>query len=181
MHVAIGSKNPVKIRAVEEVFFPLEAKVISYPAQSGVRDQPLSQEETKKGAIHRAQDCVQNLQVEYGIGLEGGVFLEEGKLYLCNWGALADTQGQVFTVNGPSFLLPIEFAEELFLGCELNILMHAKMGIQDLGAKEGAIGYYTKGEVTRCQVFTQMVHILWGQYQYFNGAFCSLSQQSSSI
>jgi inosine/xanthosine triphosphatase len=167
MKVAIGSKNPVKVRAVESVFHEMGADVVAIEACSQVKSQPLSHEETRTGAINRAKDCFRKEKVHLGIGLEGGVFQSEGELYLCNWGALTDEQ-QLFVVSGPTLKLPQELIPELTSGKELNDIMHASMGIENLGSKQGAIGYYTKGMITRDQVFQQMVQILWGQYLFYS-------------
>lgn len=68
MRVAIGSKNPAKINAVKNVF---KDEIISVDAESGVSEQPMSDEETIKGAINRAIQAAELGEAEIGIGLEG--------------------------------------------------------------------------------------------------------------
>lgn len=167
MKVAIGSKNPVKVRAVQNAFPEPGNMVLSVEVDSCVRSQPLSHDETRTGAIHRAKGCLQITDAVMGIGLEGGVFVMDEQLYLCNWGALVDRDMRLFVVGGPTLKLPDHFRGLLEKGKELNEVMHREAGIEGLGSKEGAIGYYTQGRITRDQVFTQMVQILRGQHLFY--------------
>jgi len=166
MKIVVGSLNPVKIQAVTEAFETVNSSVSGLSVDSKVRDQPLSHEETRQGAINRARACVQQTEADLGFGLEGGVFISEGLLYLCSWGALVDKEDTVCVVSGPTFRLPSVFKKPLLEGAELNEIMHEIFGIRELGSKEGAIGFFTKGVTNRKEVFKQMAQILWGQYQY---------------
>jgi len=50
--VSVGSKNPSKIKAVESAFtkaFGVPLEVTGFEVRSGVRDQPLSEKETRTG------------------------------------------------------------------------------------------------------------------------------------
>jgi inosine/xanthosine triphosphatase len=166
MKIIVGSLNPVKIGALEEAFAKTSFLVSGAAVDSKVRDQPLSHEETRQGAINRARACVKEAGADLGFGLEGGVFISEGLLYLCSWGALADKEETICVVSGPTFRLPDAFKKPLLDGFELNDVMFNVMGIKELGSKEGAIGHFTKGVTNRREVFKQMAQILWGQYQY---------------
>lgn len=166
MKIGIGSNNPVKIRAVEGVFEATPLIVLGLSVDSKVSKQPLSHEETRAGAINRARGCLEVSDVHLGFGLEGGVFISNEQIYLCNWGALVDREGALCVVSGPTFRLPTSFKEYLLGGEELNDVMCNLLGIKELGSKEGAIGYFTKGSTNRKEVFKQMAQILWGQYQY---------------
>ena len=167
MKVVVGSLNPVKIGALKEAFKSYEYDIFGVSVDSQVSAQPLSHEETRDGAINRARNCVKEADADLGFGLEGGVFVSSNLLYLCSWGALADKEGSVCVVSGPTFRLPDAFKEPLFEGKELNDVMHTLLGIKELGSKEGAIGYFTKGVTNRKEVFTQMVQILFGQYRFY--------------
>ena len=76
MKVAIGSKNPVKIEAVKEAFGKVwpdqDFEFIGIEVPSGVPDQPMSDEESIKGATTRANNALDRLNADFGIGLEGG-------------------------------------------------------------------------------------------------------------
>lgn len=101
--IAVGSGNPCKIEAVRSTFQSLFATsgdvstivVTSHNVPSGVSDQPYGDNETKSGAINRAnaawEDAVrsasgsQSVAPDFAVGLEGGV--EEASA----WGSVPKT------------------------------------------------------------------------------------------
>ncbi len=56
--IALASQNPVKYHAVlngfERMFLQDQLKLKTFPVESGVADQPLSDQETYQGAFQRA-------------------------------------------------------------------------------------------------------------------------------
>lgn len=162
MKIIIGSKNLTKIKAVENVF--LDEDVISLDVPSDVSVQPFSDEETMMGATNRAKNCRSSDAV--GIGLEGGVMYLENQLFLCNWGALATPDKKVFTASGARIPLPDEIEVQLKAGFELGDLVDIFAERHGLRNKEGAIGVFTNGQVTRQGMFTHIVQLLYGQWKY---------------
>ena len=81
MVVAVGSTNPAKVKAVEAVVarsFP-DARVRPVAVASGVSEQPLSADETERGARTRALSALAAVpEARFGIGLEGGVHFRRG-------------------------------------------------------------------------------------------------------
>lgn len=121
--VIIGSKNPTKVEAVRNVFSNFEVNSLEVP--SNVSVQPFSDEETRIGAINRAKGCISGEAGSIGIGLEGGVMYVDDTLFLCNWGALATADGELFTASGARIALPKEFEKELKTAGELSVVMDA--------------------------------------------------------
>src|ERR1700679_2250030 len=83
MTLALGSTNPIKIAALEEVIrdYPdlSQAIVVPYAAASDVSEQPLSLEEMIRGAKNRAMKAFYaNLRSTYGFGIESGLFEAPG-------------------------------------------------------------------------------------------------------
>lgn len=164
VNIRIGSKNPTKINAVKEVF--PEASIFSKDVPSKVSAQPFSDGETRAGAIHRAEQCATKNTI--GIGLEGGVMYIEKELYLCNWGALISPEGQVYTASGARILLPKEIDDSLKTGKELGDIMDNYAKRKGVRHKEGAIGIFTNDLVSRSEMFTHVVKLLRGQWEYWN-------------
>lgn len=162
MKIIIGSKNPTKIKAVENIF--LNTEIISLDVPSQVSVQPFSDEETMNGAINRAKQCASYDAV--GIGLEGGVMHIDDKLYLCNWGALATSEGKVYVASGARIPLPNEIDVQLKAGFELGDLMDIYSEKQGVRNKEGAVGIFTKEFVTRHEMFAHVVKLLRGQWEF---------------
>lgn len=166
MNIAIGTKNPVKIQAVKSAFeqAQLDADFTSYDVPSEVSAQPISDEETRLGAVNRARHAQLKDHAEVGIGLEGGVKWIEGTLYLCNWGALVTAEDTTFTAMGAGLPLPEEIAKGIEAGSELGPLMDHFTSRTGIRHAEGAIGVFTNNLITRQSMFEHIVLQLVGQY-----------------
>jgi|SRR5699024_969782 len=165
MKIAIGSKNPAKIEAVQDMF--ARDEIISADASSKVSDQPFSDTETRQGAVNRAAGSLQAVSADIGIGLEGGVMYVDDKLYLCNWGALVTSDNVIFTGSGARVLLPKEIDNELKKGVELGDVMDDYAKRKDVRKKEGAIGIFTNDQISRKEMFVHVIKLLHGQLVYW--------------
>ncbi|MET3658769.1 MULTISPECIES: DUF84 family protein [Sporosarcina] len=168
MEFMIGSTNPAKVKAVKAVLaihFP-QALIAETDVGSGVSDQPFSDDETRLGAINRALRAAGKGASAIGIGLEGGVRILEGQMYLCNWGALTLPDGTRFTAGGAQIPLPKEIADELMTGKELGPVVDTYFKSSGIRMKEGAIGMLTANAVKRDELFVHILQLLVGQYKY---------------
>jgi len=167
--VAIGSNNPAKYKAVLEAFHQLDIACTwsSHEVDSGVRAQPISDEETVRGAIQRARSTLKESGADIAIGLEGGVVLDEASnVMVCNWGALVDSTGREFIAGGARIPLPDYFRDSLEQGVELGDLMEQYCNREGIRKHEGALGIFTNGAVSRVEMFKHVSLILIGQWQY---------------
>lgn len=169
MKVIIGTKNKAKTSAVIAVvstYFP-EAAFELIDVASGVSEQPMSNEETRQGAINRAKAALSSVEgAEWGFGLEGGVYELDGQMYCCNWGAMALCTGEVFSCAGASFMLPEVVASRVRSGEELGPVMDDYTKISNIRQHAGAIGIFTNGLVDRKEMFEHIMMLLIGQYLY---------------
>lgn len=161
IHVAVGSSNPAKVEAVRSLF--AEANGLEVP--SGVSDQPMSDEETRTGALNRARACIAS-GAGLGIGLEGGVMESESGMLSVNWGALVDESGYEVVAAGARYPLPEEIAEGIRSGQELGDLIDRFTARQNVRQKEGAVGIFTDGRVTRRDFYVHIARLLVGQYEF---------------
>lgn len=166
MKVAVGSKNPAKINAVKAAFKKTDYEIVSIDAESGVSDQPMSDEETIRGAVNRAIEAAEKGEAGIGIGLEGGVQQTPYGLMLCNWGALAVKGMEPIIAGGARIPLPDEVAQQLLAGSELGPVMDDYAKKQNVRKNEGAIGIFTNGQIDRSEMFTHVMKLLAGQYEY---------------
>jgi len=166
MLISIGSKNPAKIAAVEQAFQGYSFELISVDTESGVSAQPLSDEETIKGAINRAVSALSVSRADISIGLEGGVQETKHGLFLCNWGALLAKDKEPILAGGARIPLPNEIASRLLAGEELGPVMDEFAQKQNVRKKEGAIGIFTNGKIDRIEMFTHVVKLLLGQFEF---------------
>ncbi|MFD1066769.1 DUF84 family protein [Oceanobacillus locisalsi] len=164
--IIIGSENPTKIAAVKNIYHDFEVSPLKVP--SNVSEQPFSDEETRLGAINRAKACSASSADGLGIGLEGGVMYVGDTLFLCNWGALSTEDGKLYTASGARIALPKEIETGLQTAGELSAMMDAYTKKENVRNHEGAIGVFTNNLVTREEMFTHVVQLLRGQYDFAN-------------
>ncbi|EIJ79303.1 NTPase [Bacillus methanolicus PB1] len=166
MKIIIGTKNPAKVSAVKSAFSGYEAEFFSVDVPSGVSEQPFSDEETIKGAVNRAIQALETGKGDIGIGLEGGVQETSYGLCLCNWGALITQNSMPIIAGGARILLPEVIAERLRSGEELGPVMEDYAQKADVRKNEGAVGVFTKGRIDRASMFSHIMNLLIGQYEY---------------
>ncbi|WP_100373807.1 DUF84 family protein [Bacillus sp. FJAT-45037] len=166
MIIGIGTKNPAKVHAVIDTLIREPYEFISVDAPSGVASQPFSEEETMEGAMNRAKHTLSVTNANIAFGLEGGVVQTSAGLMLCNWGALVSDTDQIFVASGAKIPLPVDVEKDLKLGHELGDVMARLTENRDIRKKEGAIGIFTAERLTRKAMFSHIVQILYGQYEY---------------
>lgn len=159
MKVYVGSTNKTKVKAVEKVFADYTVEGLAVDSQ--VSAQPKCDEETIKGAYNRASSLPKGIR----IGLEAGVQLTLGVLYLTNFGVLIDEDDNVYYAGGTRIPLPDDVKEKIFTeGLELSVVMMQLTNINGINHKSGAIGYYTDNQVERIDIFIHIAKLLYGQY-----------------
>ncbi|WP_321175620.1 DUF84 family protein [Alkalihalobacillus trypoxylicola] len=164
--MAIGTKNPAKVHAIQELFIKDKVIIESVEVESGVSAQPFSDEETAEGAVNRAKAALHQTKAQLAFGLEGGVTETDGGLMLCNWGALVTEDEQVWLASGAKIALPFDLAEQLRRGLELGEVMGDYANDIDVSKKEGAIGILTGGRISRKKMFLHIAELLYGQYLF---------------
>ncbi|WP_301109418.1 DUF84 family protein [Sporosarcina sp.] len=172
MKFILGSENQAKLRAVSRIVKQhlVGSEISSVSVQSGVSAQPMSDLETRQGAINRAMAVCALREDAYGIGLEGGVRMIEGTMYLCNWGALTTPDGKTFTAAGAQIPIPEALAAEIRKGIELGDAVDQYFKKQDIRMSEGAMGMLTAQAVPRDVLFEHIMQLLIGQFLYVQAA-----------
>lgn len=161
--------NKAKVEAATKVILThhLQSEISSIASESGVSAQPIGDAETVKGAINRAKYVQGNHSDVIGIGLEGGVRLIDEQMYICNWGALSLPNGHIITAGGAQIRLPDELAEKINEGQELGPIIETYFEQNGLRQKEGAMGMFTAGLITRVDLFAHIMQLLIGQLAYY--------------
>jgi inosine/xanthosine triphosphatase len=146
--IRVASLNRNKIQAVKEVFPSF--KVEGTSCKSGVREQPLSLDETIEGAIFRAKAVFENC--EYSIGIEDGIApvpnTQSGYMNFC---ACAIYDGKsIYLGLAPAFEYPPKFIEKVLNGgMTISQAFVPATGKPDIGYEEGIIGWLTGGRINR--------------------------------
>lgn len=159
LKIIVGSTNQVKVNAIKNIFANYMVKGIA--VSSKVRDQPISDEETIKGALNRAYGSKRFGDI--GIGLEGGVQQTSYGMLVVSYGALVDNNNKVFIAGGTRLLLPNEVSKGIYLGKELGDIMDQYANKRNVKHDEGAVGIFTNNLVKRQEIFEHIGKLLLGQ------------------
>ncbi|WP_421617657.1 DUF84 family protein [Brevibacillus sp. TJ4] len=155
---ALGTMNKAKRAAVFQAT-GVEPECCQVP--SGVADQPMSEEETIRGAINRAKAALDQLpHCQIGLGLEGGLAFEEtftGQWYLISICAAWDGE-RLFLGKGLGFPVPQQAVQRIVQeGIALGSVIDEWSGTTGSNQQGGAYGLLTQDRVRRADVFCQAV------------------------
>jgi len=154
--VVVGSKNPVKIGAVESAFAKMmgECEIIGISVPSGISDMPMSFDEIVRGAKNRAQAALELVEADYGVGLEGGMDDTDLGTFLMGFVAIVDKQGTWGYSMGGGLYMPEKIVKIVKdSGRELGDVMDELRGLQNTKQHEGCVGYFTDNLVDRQESF----------------------------
>lgn len=161
MKVSVGSKNPVKLRSVElafEALWPdIEWQFSTCSVPSGVRDQPMSDEEATTGARNRARHALAAHNAEYGVGLEGGLHNLDGRWFDAGWGVVVDAKGNEGIGSTIRMQVPSRIMKLLDAGYELGDACDAVFDSQNAKQGPGFYGLMTNGILDRTVAYRDAV------------------------
>ncbi|EKA4467274.1 inosine/xanthosine triphosphatase [Vibrio parahaemolyticus] len=153
--VVIASLNPAKINAVKSAFqsaFPQQAfEFVGISVPSEVADQPMTNEETHRGAVNRVKNAkVEMPTADFYVGLEAGI---EGNVTFAWMVIESDThRGES---RSASLMLPPEVLAQLADANELGDVMDKVFGTENIKQKGGAISLLTQNQLARSSVYHQ--------------------------
>jgi len=166
--LAVGSKNPVKLNAaINGTKRALENDTITgegFDVPSGISDQPMTDAETKLGALNRAKAAYKEFELLHGkgpsfsLGLEGGVQLTpENELECFAWIAVFDG-AKVGYSRTASFGLPPQIRDLVVnSGMELGHADDQVFGLSNSKQKGGAVGHLSKSVIDRATYYEHAV------------------------
>lgn len=160
MKVVIASHNPVKIRAVQTAFtlqFP-ENKLNTLPVHvdSGVSDQPLTDNETRQGASNRAENARSHQpDADFWVGLEGGIETLDDQLIAFAWMSVLGPGEKRGEARTTSLQLPPAVKILVDQGMELGDANDKVFSTINSKHQGGAFGLLTRGLYTRESVYTE--------------------------
>lgn len=157
MRVVVGTNNPVKVKAAENVFKRVYGDVFveGKNVPSSVPAQPFGND-TVTGAINRAKAAFSSGPYDVGVGIEAGLFDVNGFVIDLQYCAIFD--GEWMTLGcGSGFEYPTVVLDKVLAGKEVGDVMSELTGIKNMGKKMGAIGYLSKGMLDRTGLTEQSV------------------------
>lgn len=151
--IIVASKNPVKLKSVENAFLKMFPEKIfqteSAPVDSGVGAQPMSDEKTLEGALTRAEKIKElSPGADFWVGLEGGVEEKNNELECFAW-AVVLSKTLVGKAKTASFALPPKIAELIRKGYELSKADDIVFNRENSKHQNGAVGLLTGDVIDR--------------------------------
>lgn len=154
MIVAVGSKNPTKIKPVQDVFavhFP-DVKVKGVNVSSGVGEQPIHVDEMYEGALNRAREALKKVPgATYGVGIEGGLHQYKHGWFEQSLVVIVDAKGTVGIGSSGGLVLPDAVIRQIQGGKTLEQAVDNLFHTDKIGEGIGMFGIFTKGVVTRAE------------------------------
>lgn len=159
--VIVSSLNPVKSQAVEKGFyrmFPDEKfTIVQIHVESGVSDQPMTDSESRRGALNRAVNaCKAAPDGDFWVGVEGGCDYLDGDMVAFAWIVVQGNE-KCGAARTALFRLPKEIQGLVESGVELGLADDKVFGEENSKQNSGAVGLLTGDVVTRTTLYEQAV------------------------
>jgi inosine/xanthosine triphosphatase len=160
----VASNNPVKIKATKEAFqlffqsIVIESSEIILPTTNNL--QPIGEEDTRKHSRLRTLQAKKlHPGYDYYVGIEGGIVkLNSGETRIVVYSSVSKSEN-IETIRGCEIPLPADWYillnKDEFK--ELGDIAAQVSGVKNIKQKQGAVGYFTKNQVTRFDILKQSV------------------------
>ena len=154
-HVVSATTNPAKIQAIlqafNEIFGEGSCHIESVSVESGVPEQPFGSDETRAGARNRVANARRaQPNADFWVAIEAGI--DEGSTF--SWVTDRGRQPARRSALGDPCRCRRSILEKVQAGEALGPVMSQYTGIDEIGRKEGAIGVFTAGKLTRSSVLS---------------------------
>ena len=160
--IVVASKNPVKLKASLEGFlkmFPndnFETEGVS--VESGVCDQPETDQKTFQGAFNRAHNaCRVKPEADFWVGIEGGIEEKDNEMETFAWIIIIGKNNKVGKARTGTFFLPQKVAELVKQGKELGEADDVVFGKTNSKQQNGAVGLLTDNTIDRSNFYVEAV------------------------
>jgi inosine/xanthosine triphosphatase len=165
--VAIGSRNRAKVQGVMKAFAHyfkgVEFKELDLTSR--VKIQPMTLDETVRGARHRAEFAIEEEGADFGVGVEAGIIklaeeTNEGERFFLNVqiAAIVDSAHRLSFGSSPGFPIPTKFVS-LLEGerVELDRFSHQLTGAKRIREEHGVVYHLSKRHLSRVEMTEQCV------------------------
>jgi len=158
MNVVVASANPTKIEAAARGFramFPNEQWTVEGVAlPSGVAEQPMTDDETIRGARNRAAGArTARPDADFWVGMEGGIEDTADGMMERAWMAVIGKDGREGLGSSGTFVLPRAMAELIRAGKDLGDACDIVFAGTDCRKSNGAVGLLTGDAMQRAALY----------------------------
>ena len=171
LHIAVGSKNPVKIASAIAGFqamFPDKSfSAEGFDVASGVSDQPMSSQETLLGATNRAHALKeQSPSADFFVGIEGGIETINETLFASAWIVVIDRLGTSTLGRSGAFPLPPSVKQLVDSGVELGHANDQVFKEHNSKQQGGAVASLTGGVITRHSLYEHAMALALATFKH---------------
>lgn len=158
MHqIVSATSNPAKIQAILQAFSQIfgegSCHIDAVSVESGVPEQPFGNDETRAGARNRIANARRlRPDADFWVAIEAGI--DDDSTF--SWVTIENRERRA-EARSATLPLPEVILEKVRAGEALGPVMSRYTGIDNIGRKEGAIGIFTNGVLTRTSVYHQAV------------------------
>jgi inosine/xanthosine triphosphatase len=152
MIVAVGSTNPTKTKPVKAIFSRhfKKVQVKGIKVESGIREQPLNDDEMYRGARERAVKAIKAVKgAQYGVGIEGGIHKYTYGWFERSLVVIVDKKGNIGIGASGGLALPAKIVKRIHKGQTLEEVVDELFGTKRIGRGIGMFGLFTNKVVTR--------------------------------
>jgi len=148
------------VRIAFEKVWPEEKWLIEgVEVDSEVSSQPMSDEETIKGAKTRALKAIESLNADFGVGLEGGLHKIGEHWFDCGWMVIIDNKGKEGIGSTIRAHTPQKMMKFVHKGIELGDACDIVFERKNTKHAEGQFGLMTNKHITRTSGYVDGVVI----------------------
>ena len=166
--VAIGSRNRAKVEGVRSVFkqFFRDVEFKELDLTTRVKIQPMSLDETVRGARQRAEFAIREEEAAFGVGVEAGIIKlaeedNDGKGFFLNVqiAAIVDSSRRFSFGSSAGFPIPARFVSmmEGQNRDELDKYSHELTGAKKIREEHGVVYHLSKRYLSRVEMTEQCV------------------------
>jgi inosine/xanthosine triphosphatase len=160
--IIVASTNPAKIKAAIDGFsrmFPEEDFMAEgVTVDSGVNDQPMSDQETFQGALNRAHKASEAIaDADYYVGLEGGIEINGKEMEAFAWIVIKSHEGKLGKARTGVFILPSKIVSLISEGKELGEADDIVFGKTNSKQGSGSVGILTNDVTTRSSYYSEAI------------------------
>lgn len=161
IRISVASQNPVKLdctRKAFEALFPQQSiHVTGHKVISEVSEQPMTDEETYRGAWNRAVNLKKiNPDSDYWVGIEGGIETIRDTMHAFAWMIVMNDR-QHGEARTATFLIPDRLRNLVSQGIELGHADDEVFNRKNSKQKDGAVGILTHGLIDRSRYYEHAI------------------------
>jgi inosine/xanthosine triphosphatase len=160
MKIIVGSKNPVKINAVKQIFSKVykNIQIKALKIDSGVGNQPLGLNQCYQGALNRAEKVkLKHPAADFWIGIEAGLQTFDFGTFTGGIVVILDKNNIQGIGISSQLLLPEKIVSKTSKKNELGQVLGNITQRKNIKKQEGAFGLFTNNIISRKDAYVQAV------------------------